>query len=399
MKILVVSQHYFPETFSLTDICEEFVRQGHVVTVVTGQPCYGEDHIYEGYEKPGEEVHNGVRIIRLKTKPRKKSGWSLIQNYLSFWHSSKKFIRRFKEQYDVVYSMVLSPITAASAANLYAKKHHVRHVHHCLDLWPESVVAVGASPRKGLKYRFFYKLSRGIYRKMDAIIVSSPSFIEYFHDVLKLPDIPITYIPQPAVIQEDRSFEPVVYEKGFNVVYAGNIGHVQMVDTLVEACAPFKNDKDFCFHILGSGSELDNVLAKIKALDLEHIVKYEGRVPASQIWRYYENADLLIGALKNDGSYVSKTIPNKFVTYMAYGKPIVFACEGDANEIGRRIEGVFLARLDGSSISSTIGFVRATAPEQLKLAGTKCRQFYLKNYQPKKIFCDILSVLSRDLCQ
>jgi glycosyltransferase involved in cell wall biosynthesis len=395
MKILVISQHYYPEAFSITNVCEEFAKRGHQVTVITGRPCYGENHIYSGYEQAGESLHNGVRIIRLKNLPREKSTISLIRNYLSFWHLSKHFVRHFQEKYDIVFSVVLSPITAAAAGNIYSRRFHVKHIHNCLDLWPDSVVAVGEARKKSLKYWLLYHLSRSIYKHMDKIIVSSPSFVEYFHKTMRLPDMPVVFIPQPAIVGNDKTLKPIQYGPKFNLIYAGNIGRLQMVDHLVEACGPFKDDPNFCFHILGVGSELSKVLQKIKDLGLESTVRYEGKVSPDQIWRYYANASVLIGALKSDGTYVSRTIPNKLITYMSFGKPIIFVASGDAKAIANSSDGCIVCGEQVKEITEAICFYKRLDNDLLKKKGQDNLSVYKKNFEFSKIIDQLLNCLSQ----
>jgi glycosyltransferase involved in cell wall biosynthesis len=327
MHILVVSPHYYPENFSVTDICEEFVKRGHQVTVITDQPCYGKDHIYPGYEKVKEETINGVHVYRAHTIPRKKSRLSLILNYLSFEQNSKRIARHLKEKCDVVYSFCLSPLTAVEAGNVYAKKHHVRHIHHALDVWPAAIVGVGAAKKGSLEYRYFFHLSKTIYQKMDEVLVASPSFSTYFADVLGLPKMQVKFVPQPCKPIQ-RTNVPYPFSRKFNFVFAGNVGNVQMVEEMVEACSLLKGKYDFSFHILGSGSRLDKILGLIKEKGLRDIVSYEGVIPGESISSFYVNATALVLGLKDDGSLVGQTIPNKLVVYLSSGKPIVASIDG-----------------------------------------------------------------------
>ena len=157
MKILVVCQLYYPENVVINKICERLVAQGNDVTVLTGKPNYGYGYILPEYKNVKYEEINGVKVHRVKLYPRKKSRLSIIHNYLSFWRNSKKWVRRCKEQFDIVYSMSLSPVTILSAGNLYKKKHHVKHVVHCVDLWPESVLVTNAVKKNSLAYKILYK--------------------------------------------------------------------------------------------------------------------------------------------------------------------------------------------------------------------------------------------------
>lgn len=121
MKILVVCQLYYPENFVITNICEELVKIGHDVTVLTGKPNYGYNKILPEYVNIKYEEINGVKVHRVKLVARNKSRFSIIKNYLSFWKNSKSWIRKCKEKFDIVYSMSLSPVTILAAGDLYKK--------------------------------------------------------------------------------------------------------------------------------------------------------------------------------------------------------------------------------------------------------------------------------------
>ena len=121
------------------------------------------------YKNISEEVINGVNVHRVNLKPRKKGRLSIISNYLSFWINSKKWVRKTKLKFDYVYSMSLSPVTICSAGNLYKKKHGVKHIIHCLDLWPESVLVTKAVRKNSLMYRILYHWSRSIYKNASKI--------------------------------------------------------------------------------------------------------------------------------------------------------------------------------------------------------------------------------------
>ena len=92
MKILVVCQFYYPENFVITRIAEKLVEYGHDVTVLTGKPNYGYGHILPGYENIDSEIINGVKVERVNLKPRQYTRKSIIDNYLSFWKKSKKWV-------------------------------------------------------------------------------------------------------------------------------------------------------------------------------------------------------------------------------------------------------------------------------------------------------------------
>jgi len=162
-KILVICQYYKPEPFRISDICEEMVRRGHEVHVVTGYPNYPEGVLYEGYGKGKhiDEVINGVKVHRCFTIPREQGVAKRFMNYYSYAASSVKYVLSDKckptdgTKFDVVFCNQLSPVMMGEAAIAYKKKHKVPTVMYCLDLWPESLVA-GGIKRTSPIYRAFY---------------------------------------------------------------------------------------------------------------------------------------------------------------------------------------------------------------------------------------------------
>jgi glycosyltransferase involved in cell wall biosynthesis len=241
MRILVVCQHYYPEPFRLPDICETLVSKGHSVTVVTGTPNYPEGVIYEGYEKGKrvDEVINGVRVHRCPLIPRKTGVLFRVLNYYSFVLSSQWYLRRCKEDFDVVFVNQLSPVMMAQAGLSWAKRHGKKCVLYCLDQWPESLLA-GGIRKDSAVYNLFLKVSRKIYSSADEILVTSRGFTSYFENVLKVKNKTIGYLPQYA----EGMFEelPQTQQKQqVDFVFAGNVGALQSVETIVEAAQQLKD--------------------------------------------------------------------------------------------------------------------------------------------------------------
>lgn len=392
MRFLVVCQHYYPESFSITSICEGWVKMGHEVFVVTGQPNYGFDRILEGYEKVRDEVINGVKVHRCKLYPRGKSRLSIIRNYLSFWRNSKRYIRHLKEEFDVVYSMSLSPITSVSGANIYAKKHHVPHVLHCLDLWPESTVVTHAIKPNSLFYKILYVWSKKIYSKADKILISSPSFRGYFKDVLHLPDDNIVDAYQPALIIPQKGPD-VVYEHPFNIVYAGNIGTIQMVEKLVEATEKASEKVDVALHLIGMGARQEAVKKHIEEHNLGERVYFYGPKARALTVAYYPNATALAVTLEK-GGYVGKTIPNKLTSSLYYGRPILACIQGDGREILEQAQGtVFASEESSESLEEAILKLCSLSEAKLKTLG----QNNLKYYEEHLSFQILLDKITDEL--
>lgn len=393
MKILVVCQLYYPENIVITNICEELVKLGNDVTVLTGKPNYGYGYIIPEYKKVKYEEINGVKVHRVNLVARKKSRFSIIRNYLSFWANSKKWVRNCKEKYDIVYSMSLSPVTILAAGNLYKKKHHVKHVVHCVDLWPESTLVTHAVRKNSLVYKLIYKWSRDLYDKVDHVIIGSPSYSEYFEKVLKL-NKKTTFTALPSLVEKCEG-EPYQYNNKFNILYCGNLGIIQLINLIPESMALVKN-KDIQFHVIGMGPKSDELVKLIKQYNLEDRVIYHGPIPAKKASSYFLSADALYVSLEGSG-YVGRTIPNKLVMSLAFGKPIVAVLEGDGRDIVKTTGGAIVANANKESVAEAIEKMAALSPEERKKLGQKNQTYYFDNLSIKRAGEKVNEVLTEEL--
>ena len=350
MRILIVSQFYYPERFSVNEVAEGLLLLGHEVEVLTGQPNYGFGKKLKEYRGIKKEVINGVTVNRVHLFARKNNHLSVSINYLSFYFSSLRFIKKFKKEFDIVLSFSLSPVISIAAANKYAKTHNIPHVLFCQDLWPESTVVTGAVRKDSLVYKILYKWSVNLYSQVDKIIISSPSFKNYFVNELHI-DKPFVYINQP-ILKARETLPPEEYTAKYNFVYAGNIGTIQLIHELVDAMNYVKH-KDAVLHLTGMGAESKKVIAQIKEAALEDRVIYHGPKSLEVVESYFVNADALIVSLKAGGT-VGKTIPNKVNQYMSAGKPIIGVIKGDARDMLRAAKGALLAEEDPKDIARQI---------------------------------------------
>ena len=367
MKILIVCQLYYPENVVITNIAEKLVTFGHDVTVLTGKPNYGYGYILPAYEKISSEVINGVKVERVDLKPRQQSRISIIKNYLSFWKNSKKWVKKTKQEFDIVYSMSLSPVTILSAGNLYKKKYNVPHVVHCVDLWPESVLVTKAVRKNSLLYKVLYIWSKKLYSKADEILIGSPSFEQYFNNVLKISNIKMHFVPQPSLLEKSE-LPPFPYDKDyFNILYCGNLGLIQQIPCIVEAMKELTGS-NVRFNIIGMGPLTNYLTEKISEYGLQNNVIYYGPVPASQASAYFKGADALYVSLKDEGA-VGKTIPNKLVMSMAFAKPILAMLEGDGKDILLEADGGVFSGQDSKSLSEAIKVISKMSKKDLDRLG------------------------------
>jgi len=394
MRILVVCQYYYPENVVITPICEALVREGNDVFVVTGKPNYGFGHILPGYEKIHDEIINGVKVHRVNLRARNKSRLSLIRNYLSFWWNSKHYLAHLHEEFDLVYGMSMSPLISVEGGGIYAKKHGKPHVIHCLDLWPESAVIAGKVRKNSLMYRFLYHSSRRIYSMADEILISSPSFASYFSDVLKLPEKKVLFVPQPPLVNPLPS-EGVVYPKKYNLVYAGNVGNLQLIENYVRACMLLRNHSDFQFHIVGSGARLGVVLKMIQDEKLQDIVVYHPIVMASEVPSFFTNATALLVPLADTSSPVSKTVPNKLISSLAYGRLIVASIGGDGRKVLEKAGGSLFASEEPKDIAETIEKMMALSDEERQKMGQANKAYFQANFNFDKVMDELVQAFKK----
>ena len=333
MKILVISQHYYPENFRITDICETLVQKGHQVDVICGLPNYPEGVVLADYKhrKNREQVINGVNIHRCFEIGRGKNKLKLFLNYYSVCLSMYFKAKKIKEEFDIVLINQLSPVMQAWAGIAYAKKHKVPCIMYCYDLWPDSLAAGGIGKSNPI-FKYYYKVSNRCYKKVDKLLVTSKSFIEYFVNYHNLDENKIYYLPQYC---EDlftcSDFSNEKQGEQFNYVFAGNIGKMQSVETIIKAANEINDDPSIKIHIVGEGSNIENCKKLAQEYNLNNVIFY-GRKPLEEMPKFYEMADAMIVTLsKND--VISKTLPGKVQSYMACGKPIIAAIDGECKVV------------------------------------------------------------------
>lgn len=330
MRILVFSQYYYPEPFKIHEICEELVKFGHEVTVITGRPNYPDGDLIKGY--PEHEVSHGVEILRTPIALRGHNPISLIKNYLSYPRKAKKAIFSLKKEYDIVFVYQLSPVLMIKPA-LYYKKLYKKKVYiYCLDLWPESLKALKIK-ESNLIFKVMLKVSNSIYRKCDFISVTSPGFLKYLETVNKVDPAYIDVIYQHG---EELFLNVKKYQKQdkLNIVFAGNIGKVQNFDCLVNAISLIPKDKikKIKITIIGSGSYLQQFKTLVRDKNLNDIFIFVGRKTTDELVEYYNQASLFLLSLEK-GSHFSQTIPTKLQTYMSAGRGIIGSIDGEAAKI------------------------------------------------------------------
>lgn len=378
MKILVVCQYYWPEPFRISDICEAMACRGHQVTVVTGTPNYPEGKIYPGYEGRAhqDEVVRGVRVLRCPIHPRKKGALHRFWNYYSFVFSSKRYLSKLTEDFDVVFINQLSPVMMAEGALQWAGKHGKKCILYCLDLWPESLKAGGIQPGSPI-YRVFLGISRRIYRQADRILITSRSFSDYFQSVLGIAPDKLTYLPQYAEDLFEEIPESSADSSVCNVLFAGNVGEMQSVETIVAAARKLQDEPHIHLHIVGDGS----ALAHCRRIgDRLANLTFHGRKALSEMPAYYAMADAFLVTLAADPG-ISATLPGKVQSYMAAGKPLIGAVNGETEAVIADADcGLCGPAEDADTLAEHIRAMAADADARIRW-GENGRRYYQSHFR------------------
>lgn len=392
MKILVVCQHFYPEQFRINDICYELAKKNHDVTVLTGLPNYPRGKVLKEYKWFKNRYQNikGVKIKRCSLVGRGKGIIRMAINYVWFAISASIKAIFMKKDFDVVYVYQLSPITMAIPAIVVSKLKKIPLVIHCLDQWPISITAGGIS-KKSLIYRILEKVSKFIYNQATLITISSKSFKEYFEEELKIlsKDKGIIYWPSYA----ESDYENIDFESNnkFDLLFAGNIGPAQSVETIVETANILKDEKDIFFHIVGDGLNLTNCKNLAEKYKLKNI-KFYGFHNVEKMPEFYKLADAFLITMVNN-EVVNNTLPAKVQSYMVAGKPILGAISGEVKKVIEEADcGLCCESLDYKELANIIKKA-STSKKNLSKWSQNSKKYYEKYFEKDKCISKLEKIL------
>ena len=396
MKILVVSQYYYPEDFRINDICEELVSRGHEVTVLTGLPNYPEGEIYQGFEKAylKPEIHNGVKIVRFKCRPRFKGVLNLVRNYISFVFNGKKAIKKLEKDFDIVYAYQLSPITSVIPALKYKEIAKAPVILYVCDLWPESIrdKANGKiMSKRNLVFLMMKFLSRRIYNKADLICVKCEEFSDYLIKECRVAKRKCNVIYEHA---ESNYLSVSSNPEPNNIVdfmFLGNIGSNSNCELIIKAAALLKGE-NYKIHFVGDGSGLNDLKKICSDLNLLDKICFHGRFPQSKIIKFYNMADVCLLTLSNK-SAIGLTPPAKLSSYMAASRPIIASASGATKRIIQKANCGFVCAPDSAEeLAKSLQNV-IDNPDIVKHLGSNGRLFFLEHLTLEKHLNDLIATM------
>lgn len=386
MRILIVGQYFWPESFRINEVAASLARAGCSVSVLTGPPNYPDGAVFPGYSAAWfrSERRDGVSIRRVPLVPRGKgSALRLILNYLSFVASACLFgpWLLMRERYDIVLVYAPGPILQSIPGLLLGWLKRAPVVTWVQDLWPESLEAT-QFVRNKRALAFVAWVVRWIYRRNDLLLVQSHSFIAPVKAMAG--STPVVYHPNPGDLPLEvvTQAEPALrLNPGFNVVFAGNLGSVQALDTVLAAAEKTRDQRDLWWVLIGSGSRAEWIASQVAERALTQVV-LPGRFPVEAMPPILAQASaLLVSLVRNP--IMSQTVPSKVQAYLAAGRPIVAALDGEgARVVMEAGAGIACPAEDAVALSEAVLRMKALPAAELERFGEAGRAYYRRNFDP-----------------
>ena len=399
-KILVFTNHYFPENFKINDIVNHFDDKEYFVNVITGIPNYPSGKFFPnyGYLKKSKEVKGNIKIRRLPLIPRGKgSNFMLVLNYLSYFFSViiyTIYLIISNKKYDLIFVHHTSPILIAISPYVYKIfNKNVKMILWDLDIWPESLEAAASIKNKKV-LNIVKKLVKFLYNKFDVILVGSNSFVQIVKERVK--NIPVVYFPNWAedIFEQTLINKTLSKTKNLKIMFAGNIGEAQDVYSILKLIDKCKN-KHIDWIFVGDGRMKFWLERELNLIKTVGEIKFLGNHPIQKMPCFFKEADIMLLSLKNDYIF-SKTVPAKLQAYMASAKPILGMISGEAKQIILESGAGWCS--DSGDIESTYndicGILKLNKKELID-KGIKGLNYYTQNFSKNLRFAQIDRILRK----
>lgn len=390
-KILVVCQHFWPESFRINDICDFLVDKDYEIDVLCGIPNYPKGKFFDGYSyfKNRKQVHSKVNIRRVFEISRgNNKNARIFINYLSFPFASVFHVPRLlTKKYDKILVYQLSPVMMSIAGIMVGKIKKIETTMYVLDLWPENLFSVLDIKNRVLR-SLVTKWSHWHYRRVGKLVALSQSMKDRLLLVTKLPDNKIAVLPQAC----EKLYETDIPDKllatrfksGFNILFTGNISPAQSFETIIGAAKLLarENIKDINWIIVGDGMSRAWLEKEVKKAGLQDSFHFEGMKPMEDIPRYTPIADALIGCLVKS-ELLEATIPAKVMSYLAAGRPMVLAMDGEAQNLVNNVVRCGFAGQTGDykALAENIKKLYSLPKAERDKMGKRGRAYHFKHFE------------------
>ena len=389
-RVLVVCQHFWPESFGVNNVCDYLRDSGCELEVLCGIPNYPKGDFFPGYSylRNRRQVHDGIRIRRTLEIPRRKnSTFRIIANYMSFPIFSLFHIPRLLTQrFDKIFLYQLSPVMMAFSGLVIGRVKRIETTLYVLDLWPENLFSV-FKIKSALLRRVATRVSHWHYRKADKLVALSEKMKDRLIEITNITPDKVLVMPQVC----DKLYEVDVvddtlrqrFSGGFNMVFAGNISPAQDFETVIDAARRLRADGFVDIHwiIVGDGMSRRWLEAEVENAGLTECFFFEGYVPPAEIPRYHTLADGLLACLVQS-DLLDATIPAKVMSYFAAGRPIVLAMDGEAQRLVNSVGCGFAGDSgDSGALYRHIKQLYLTSAEDRAVMGQKAREYHFSHFE------------------
>lgn len=398
MKLLIVSQYFWPESFSINELATSLFKKEVEVEILTGQPNYPKGKVFGGYSawSCGYHTYGQLPITRIPLIPRGKSGWSLALNYCSFVLSGILFapylLRRRK--FDVIFVYGCSPILQAISAIFLGWLKGCPVVLWVQDLWPESLSATGYV-RHPVLLRPVRSIVAWIYRHVTLLLVPSSAFLQPVQELSG--GTPVIYYPNSvdarfALSAADDVIAISELAGNFSVLFAGNVGKAQAVKVIVEAAALLRNHPDIHLIVLGDGSDREWMLEEVRSQKLSNL-HVLGHFPVESMPAIMQKASVLLVTLANYPIFAA-TVPNKVQAYLASGRPLIACLNGEgARLVMESGAGLAVQGENPQALANAILKLSSLPSVELDKMGALGRKYYLEHFNHDNLVDQLLGHL------
>jgi colanic acid biosynthesis glycosyl transferase WcaI len=382
LHVLFLSMHYKPEPCDTrtSELAQGMAARGHRATALTSFPNYPFGKVYDGYRQSLREKKriDGVNVVRVPMVPdHSMSKKRRAISYLSFGASAAFLGALFTKRPDLLW-IHHPPLTTGIAGYLLAKIKRVPYVYEIHDLWPETLVSTGMI-REGRVTNAIQKVCDFLHKRAAAIVVTSNGMRDHLVSQ-GVAEHKVHVFHQWAREGEDEPAErsPAFaaqfgLEGKFNVLFTGNMGVAQGLDTVLDAAARLSDVSDLQIVMVGAGVELERLRERATSEGLNN-VKFVGQIPRESMPSMFAWADGLLVHLKNDPLFAI-TIPSKVQVYMAAGRPVLCGVAGDAADLVREFDcGLCFPPDDADAMASAIRELYRTSPERRVELGANARR-------------------------
>jgi glycosyltransferase involved in cell wall biosynthesis len=372
VKLLVVSQMFWPEDFRINELVAELVKRGHDVTVLTGVPNYPAGAVFPEFKASPDTFmsYAGARIVRVPMLTRGQGKLRLVMNYAAYALSASLVgLSEFKNTtFDAQIVFEPSPVTVGVPAVVLRARHGWPIVFWVLDQWPETLKAVGViKSDRGL--RAVGAGVRFIYTRCDLILTTSRSLVSRIALYCK-PGQRIEYFPNwiEAAYETEADVAPApevpVSPGTFNVMFAGNIGEAQDFPAILDAAERLRDRRDIRWLIVGDGRMAPWVREEIARRKLDDTVLMLGRFPTERMPSFFMHAGALLVSLRADPVF-ALTAPGKIQSYLASGRPVLAMLDGEgAAVIEEARAGLTASAGDAAKLAENVVALAAMSPEE-----------------------------------